>query len=103
MIVAKIIGHVVSTTKDHRLNGKKLLVVQPVELESMDMDGKPLVAVDTVGAGQGEIVMVVSGSSARQTDLTAGTPVDAAIIGIIDQIELHGQLTYHMNQGRDEA
>lgn len=103
MIVAKIIGNIVATTKDHKLNGKKLLVVQPVDMESMELDGKPLVAIDTVGAGQGEIVLVVSGSSARQTEITTGTPVDAAIIGIIDQIELYGKLTYHMSKGRDEG
>lgn len=103
MIVAKIIGNIVSTTKDVKLQGKKLLVVQPLDMESMTGDGKALVAIDTVGAGQGEIVMVVSGSSARQTEVTTGIPVDASIIGIIDHIELNGRLTYKMSKGGNEA
>lgn len=86
MIIGKIIGTVVCTRKDDRLLPFKLLVVQP-----LDTDGKPsgscLVAVDTVDAGAGERVMVVSGSSARLTSVTKDCPVDAAIIGIVDTID----------------
>lgn len=87
MIIGKIIGTVVCTRKDERLVPFKLLVVQP-----LDTDGKPtgnyLVAVDTVDAGASERVMVVSGSSARMTSVTKDCPVDAAIVGVVDVIDL---------------
>lgn len=94
MIIGKVIGSVVSTSKAEKLQGKKLLIVQPLDMFTIESDGKPVVAIDTVGSGKGEVVMVVSGSSARQTVVTNGTPVDAAIIGIIDQIEIEGKLTF---------
>ena len=83
MIVAKIVGTVVATRKDERLVSSKLLVARPV-----DPAGKPegnyLVAVDTVDAGFGETVLIVSGSSARMASGLKDCPVDAAIVGIID-------------------
>jgi ethanolamine utilization protein EutN len=94
MIIAKVIGSVVSSAKAEKLLGKKLLIVQPLDLISIQPDGKPVIAIDTVGSGRGEVVMVVSGSSARQTDITNGTPVDAAIIGVVDQVEIEGKLTF---------
>ncbi len=94
MIIGRVIGSVVSSSKAEKLQGKKLLIVQPLDIKEITPDGKPLVAIDTVGSGKGEVVMVVSGSSARQTNITNGTPVDAAIIGIIDQIEIEGKLTF---------
>jgi ethanolamine utilization protein EutN len=94
MIIGKVIGNVVSSAKAEKLQGKKLLIVQPLDLISIQPDGKPVIAIDTVGSGRGEVVMVVSGSSARQTVVTNGTPVDAAIIGIIDQVEIEGKLTF---------
>jgi ethanolamine utilization protein EutN len=94
MIIGKVIGSVVSSAKAEKLQGKKLLIVQPLDLISIQPDGKPVIAIDTVGSGKGEVVMVVSGSSARQTVVTNGTPVDAAIIGIIDQVEIEGKLTF---------
>ena len=94
MIIGKVIGSVVSTSKAEKLQGKKLLIVQPLDMFTIESDGKPVVAIDTVGSGKGEVVMVVSGSSARQTVVTNCTPVDAAIIGIIDQIEIEGKLTF---------
>ena len=87
MLLAKIIGTVVATRKDPRLVSNKLLVVRP-----MDPRGKPegsyLVAVDTVDAGVGETVLVVSGSSARLAAGMKDCPVDAAIVGIVDAIEV---------------
>lgn len=94
MIACRVLGTVVSTRKDEKLVGTKLLVVQPIALGDQTPDGKSLVAVDTVGAGEGEIVLVVSGSSARQTEKTQNTPVDAVIMGIIDSIELEGKVVY---------
>ncbi|MFZ7944531.1 MULTISPECIES: EutN/CcmL family microcompartment protein [Bacillaceae] len=94
MLICKVVGSIVSTTKAEKLKGKKLLIVQPLDLRTIIDDGKPLVAIDTVGAGVGEVVLLVSGSSARQTDMTNGVPTDAAIIGIVDQIEIQGALTF---------
>lgn len=87
MILARIAGTVVSTRKDPRLEGKKLLVVKPVSPEGADEAGY-LIAVDTVGAGAGETVLVVSGSSARMASECKDRPVDAAIVGIVDTVKL---------------
>lgn len=87
MILGKVIGTVVSTRKDERLVGSKLLLVQP-GLPEGDSQGVPLVAVDTVDAGVGETVLVVTGSSARMATGLKDHPVDAAIIGIVDTVNL---------------
>jgi ethanolamine utilization protein EutN len=94
MMICKVVGSIVSTTKAEKLKGKKLLIVQPLDMKTIEDDGKPLVAIDTVGSGVGEVVLLVSGSSARQTEITNGVPADAAIVGIVDQIEIHGSLTF---------
>lgn len=94
MIVAKIVGNVISTNKADKLTGKKMLVVQPLDMVTLEPDGKPLVSIDTVGSGVGEVVMVVGGSSARQTEVTKDTPVDSAIVGVIDSIEIEGKETF---------
>ena len=87
MILAKIVGTVVATRKDDRLLGSKLLLAQPI-----DPTGKPrgthLVAIDTVDAGFGETVLIVSGTSARMAAGLKDTPVDAAIVGIVDTVTL---------------
>jgi microcompartment protein CcmK/EutM len=87
MLLAKIVGTVVATRKDERLVSSKLLIARPI-----DPTGKPegnyLVAVDTVDAGYGETVLIVSGSSARMAAGLKDCPVDAAIIGIVDAIEI---------------
>jgi microcompartment protein CcmK/EutM len=87
MILARIVGTVVSTRKDSRLEGKKLLIVKPITPEGADESGY-LVAVDTVDAGFRETVLVVSGSSARNASECKDRPVDAAIVGIVDSIVL---------------
>jgi ethanolamine utilization protein EutN len=79
-------GTVVSTQKDERLQGKKLLIVKPINLDGSDQSGY-LVAVDTVGAGFHEKVIIVGGSSARMADGNKDCPVDSAIIGVIDTID----------------
>jgi microcompartment protein CcmK/EutM len=87
VILAKVVGTVVATRKDERLVSNKLLVARPI-----DPSGKPegtyLVAVDTVDAGFGETVLIVSGSSARMAAGMKDCPVDAAIVGIIDTIDV---------------
>lgn len=85
MLVARIVGTVVATRKDPRLVSSKLMVVRPLDPKGR-LDGAPLVAVDTVDAGVGETVLVVSGSSARMASGLKDCPVDAAIIGVIDTI-----------------
>lgn len=85
MYLARVMGTVVATRKDDRLEGFKLLVVQPVDPEGRDT-GASVVAVDTVSAGFTEMVLVVTGSSARMTARTKDCPVDAAIIGIVDTV-----------------
>ena len=94
MIVARVLGTVVCTQKSSRLDGCKLQLVQPVEYKEFKGEGKPLVAVDAVGAGQGEIVLLVSGSSARQTESTQNTPVDAVIMAIVDTIDMDGKIIF---------
>jgi microcompartment protein CcmK/EutM len=87
MIIGRIIGNVVATRKDLRLEGKKLLLVRPITLQGED-ENNYLVAVDTVGAGFREKVLVVTGSSARMAEGLKDKPVDAAIVGIIDTVEV---------------
>jgi microcompartment protein CcmK/EutM len=93
MTLGKVVGTVVATRKDEKLIGSKLLIV-----EEVDLDGNPLnrytVAVDSVGAGIGEIVLTASGSSARQTNVTRDKPVDGVIMAIVDFIEVHGEIRY---------
>ncbi len=85
MILARVVGTVVATRKDERLVSTKLLVVRPVD-PAGQMDGNYLVAVDTVDAGAGETVLIVSGSSARMASGLKDCPVDAAIVGVVDQV-----------------
>lgn len=87
MILARIVGTVVATRKDPRLEGKKLLIVKPMSPEGHDEAGY-VVAVDTVNAGFREHVLMVSGSSARNAEGCKDRPVDAAIIGIVDTVQL---------------
>lgn len=96
MLLAKVIGTVVATRKDARLEGKKLLVVAPLAPEEV-AGGKPappakanyLVAVDTVDAGYQETVIIVQGSSARMASTCKDCPVDTAIVGIVDTVSLN--------------
>ena len=90
MQLARVIGSIVSTRKSDRLEGLKLLVAVPIDMDTMQEKGSPFVTVDTVGAGEGEIVMWAGGSSSRQTEQTTGKPVDSAIIGIVDYVDIQG-------------
>jgi microcompartment protein CcmK/EutM len=87
MLLARIVGTVVATRKDERLVSSKLLVVRPVD-PGGKLEGHYLVAVDTVDAGVGETVLIVSGSSARMAAGLKDCPVDAAIVGIVDTVEV---------------
>jgi len=87
MILARVAGTVVATRKDPRLEGKKLLILKPVSPEGKDEAGY-IVAADTVGAGYRETVIAVQGSSARMAEGCKDTPVDTAIVGIVDSVRL---------------
>ena len=93
MNIGKVIGTVVATRKDEKLEGLRFHMV-----EFVDPEGKPTgtitVAVDSVGAGEGEIVLTAAGSSARQTQMTKEKPVDAVIMAIVDQVEIGGAHKY---------
>lgn len=88
MLIAKVIGTIVATRKHTRLVGSKIQIVQPLDRKGLAPKGDPLVAVDAVGAGVGERVILVRGSGARRALNDDQVPVDATIVGIIDQIDL---------------
>lgn len=94
MILGRVLGTVVSTQKDSNLVGLKLQLVQPVNVRDQQPEGRPLVVVDSVGAGLGDMVMLVTGSSARLTDLTRTAPTDATIVAIVDSVEVEGTVVY---------
>jgi microcompartment protein CcmK/EutM len=87
MILARVVGSVVATRKDPRLEGKKLLILKPISPDGKDEAGY-VVSVDTVSAGFRETVIAVSGSSARMAEGCKDTPVDSTIIGIVDTVHL---------------
>ena len=93
MIVGEVVGTVVATRKEERLRGLKFLIVKVLNLD-LKPTGQFLVVADAVGAGFGEVVLCAQGSSARLTDKTKETPVDAVIMGIIDTIELQGEKVF---------
>ncbi len=94
MLLARVKGTVVSTRKEPRIEGIKFLLVEKIDAATMKGSGDYLVAMDSVGAGPGEIVFYAAGSSSRMTTVTDGKPSDAAIIAIVDSIELEGTLVY---------
>ena len=94
MFIAKVIGNVVSTQKNAKFRGMKLLLIQPyISRDSkLEISGSSVVAVDSVGAGAGECVLFTQGSSARLTAATKDAPIDAVIVGIVDTIEVGGKI-----------
>ena len=88
MQVAKVIGNIWATRKDDKLSGLKHLLVKPVDVLDETADKNPLVAADTIGAGVGETVIVVGGSSARNAAGDVSIPVDATVVGIVDDLEI---------------
>lgn len=93
MLLARVVGTVVASAKSERVSGLKMLIIQP-----LDLDGEPtsnyVVAFDAVGAGEGEVVLYASGSSARQTPATDGRPADATIFAIVDTWDVGGAVKY---------
>ena len=93
MLIAKVIGSTISTIKDEKLEGRKLLICREAD-ETGQPTGKPYVAVDTVDAGVGDLVLTAHGSSGRQTFLTKDAPVDAVIMAVIDSLQVDGDAVY---------
>lgn len=93
MFLAKVIGNVVATQKNDKLQGMKLLLIQPYinKEQALVQSGSSVVAVDSVGAGLGECILFTQGSSARLTPTTKDAPVDCVIVGIVDMIEVRGE------------
>jgi ethanolamine utilization protein EutN len=103
MIIARVTGLVVATQKNQRLHGQKLYMVEPLNVQDGSSPGAPhklmpsgktIVALDTVGCGQGQVVLVVQGSSGRMTDATKDLPADAVLVGIVDEASMAGKTVY---------
>ena len=103
MFIAKVRGNVVTTQKVQEMTGRKLLIIDPLRVDeqgqAMAPTGRCFVAVDSVGAGNEDIVLVTQGSSARMTELTSKAPVDCVVIGIIDSIHVMSKEVYR--KGRE--
>ena len=103
MFLGKVIGQVVATKKHEAMTGSKLLVLQPVLVDDKDptkfkSGTNTVVAVDSVGAGEGELVLFAQGSSARQAEGMKALPIDAAVIGIVDRVDVLGKALYRTGQ-----
>ncbi|MGC4015906.1 MAG: EutN/CcmL family microcompartment protein [Luteolibacter sp.] len=99
MFLAEVIGQVVATKKDEQMTGRKLLLLRPMLVDDKDPSKfkhgqNTVVAIDTVGAGEGELVMFCQGSSARAAEGLKQVPVDAAIVAIIDRVDVLGKAIY---------
>ena len=99
MMIARVIGTLVSTQKEPTLEGLRLLVCQPVNAEG-DKAGATVVAADAVGAGVGEMILYATGSSARQTIATQNRPVDAVVMAIVDNWEVAGEIKYRKSEDK---
>lgn len=93
MQLGLVIGSTIATVKDEKLRGRKLLLVRPAGLDGQ-ASGEAYIAVDTVDAGTGDLVIITQGCSARQTEVSQDTPVDAVIIGVVDSLEVAGEVTF---------
>jgi len=102
MQIARVTGTVVSTNKSEKLMALKLLVVQPLDIATMTEKGGMAVAIDAIGAGEGEVVMLVGGSSSRQTAVTDGKPVDMSVVAIIDNIDINGSRVFRKYEGSND-
>ena len=93
MLIAYIVGTAVATMKEASLSGHRLLLAREADIDGKP-HGKPFVAVDTVDAGTGDLVIITEGSSARQTGTTLNLPVDAVVVGVLDSLETAGKTTF---------
>jgi microcompartment protein CcmK/EutM len=97
MILAKVVGTVVSTQKEKSMDNLRFMLVQPVDVDG-NPSGSTVVAVDAVGSGPEEYVLYATGSSARQTAVTDKRPCDAVIMAIVDNWEIGGEIKYHKGE-----
>jgi ethanolamine utilization protein EutN/carbon dioxide concentrating mechanism protein CcmL len=93
MLIAKVVGSVVATRKDEKLGSAKLLLCQVHDHHNQPKE-QYVIAVDAVGAGPGDMILYATGSSARQTQLTDGRPVDAVVMAVVDSWDLSGKNVY---------
>ena len=98
MFLARVQGHVVASQKDPSMAGNKLLIVEPLKVQydekgggDFDVTGRAIVAVDRIGAGAGQLVLIVQGSSARMTEGCNKMPVDAVVVGLVDEAVVAGK------------
>ena len=96
MKIARVIGTTISTIKDEKIRGSKLLIVQQSDVTGVKKIASPFVAVDLVDAGEGDLVLTAEGSSARQTFMTKDCPVDAVIVGVLDSLAVDGKDVFRM-------
>ena len=104
MFLAKVTGSLVATQKLESMRGHRFVVVEPYRLDAANRTqlattGRTLVAVDTVGAGEGDFVLITQGSSARLTPETKSLPIDAVIIGIVDRVDVETTCVFDRNRG----
>lgn len=90
MILAKVIGNVVATTKNELLIGEKFLILETLTPEG-EPRGETIVSIDNIGAGNGEIVLACRGSAARNVSIHQGAPVDYAVVAIVDEVKVYGR------------
>jgi microcompartment protein CcmK/EutM len=93
MLLGRVVGTLVASRKDEGLTGQTFLLVRQLDLDGGETSGS-VVAVDGVGAGEGDVVLWASGSSARQTEATRDRPCDAVVMAIVDSWEVDGELRY---------
>ena len=103
MFVAKVTGSLVSTQKVDSMVGYKLLIVEPYRLDGESRDhlvttGRTFVAVDMLGAGEGDYVLITQGSSARLTPETKSMPIDTVIVGIVDTVHIETRCVYNREE-----
>lgn len=106
MFVAKVTGSLVATQKVDTMVGHKLMVVEPYRVDPQDRSrlittGRTFVAVDTVGAGEGEFVIITQGSGARLTPETKNLPIDTVIVGLIDTMHVDQNCVFRREGGHD--
>ncbi len=98
MVLARVVGTVVSTRKEPKIEGIKFLLLEKINPETFEGKKDYVVAMDSVGAGPGEVVFYVSGSSSRMTATTEGRPSDATITAIVDAVDIEGTYVYQKDR-----
>lgn len=93
MKIARVVGSTISTIKNERIEGTKMLLLRETDHAGKEI-GKAYAAIDLVDAGEGDLVLTCHGSAARQTPLTKDTPVDAVVMAVIDQLEVDGEIAF---------